>query len=203
MNRPENDLPASGRLDFVRGAANVTIRSEPGMEDLYRARFGGPEPDVRVDDGTVTVEYPRTLNPLGWRKRSADFALNAGVSWRIAVGGGGLSGLVADLGGLRLDSFEVGGGASGVELELPEPSGTVPVRVDGGASDLTVRRPEGVAASVRVGGGASKLALDGQRLGAVGGETRLESPDYSSATDRYEVVVTGGANNLKVSSYVG
>jgi hypothetical protein len=187
-----------GRLQFVRGAANVTIRADPGMGDLYRARFGGPEPDVRAEDGTVTVRYPRTLNPLDWRKRSADVALNGSIPWRIAFGGGGLSGLDADLGGLRLESFEVDGGASRVELMLPEPSGTVPIRVEGGASDLTVQRPKGVAASVRVGDGASRLALDGQRLGAVGGETRLESPDYASATDRYEVVVTGGASNVSV-----
>ena len=42
------------------------------------------------------------------------------------------------------------------------------------------------------------VVLDGQRLGAVGGETALECPDYASATDRYEVVVTGGANNVSV-----
>jgi hypothetical protein len=49
-----------------------------------------------------------------------------------------------------------------------------------------------------VGGGASKLALDDQRLGAVGGETILESGSYTGATDRYEITVSGGADNVSV-----
>ena len=190
----------SGRLEFVRGAANVTLHVGSGMEDLYRAHFDGPVPDVGAEDGAVTVKYTWTLHPFDWRRRGADIALNAQVPWRITVRGGGVSRLDADLGGLRLDSFEVEGGASRVELTLPDPSGTVPIRIDGGASNVTVRRPVGVAARVDVGGGASKLALDGQRLGAIGGETRLESPDYAGDTDRYEIIITGGANNVAVGT---
>ena len=190
----------SARLEFVRGAANVTLHVGSGMEDLYRARFDGPVPDVGAEGGAVIVKYTWTLHPFDWRRRGADIALNSQVPWRITVRGGGVSRLDADLGGLRLDSFEVEGGASRVELMLPDPSGAVPIRIDGGASNVTVRRPEGVAARLHVGGGASKLALDGQRLGAIGGETRLESPGYANATDRYEIIITGGANNVAVGT---
>jgi hypothetical protein len=189
----------SARLEFVRGAANVTLHVGSGMEDLYHARFDGPVPDVGAEGGAVTVKYTWALHPFDWRRRGADIALNAQVPWRITVRGG-VSRLDADLGGLRLDSFEVEGGASRVELTLPDPSGAVPIRIDGGASNITVLRPEGVAARVDVGGGASKLALDGQRLGAIGGETRLESPGYAGATDRYEIFITGGANNVAVGT---
>jgi hypothetical protein len=194
------DSVKSGRLEFVRGAANVTLHVGSEMEDLYRARFDGPVPDVGAEGGAVTVKYTWTLHPFDWRRRGADIALNAQVPWRITVRGGGVSRLNADLGGLRLDSFEVDGGVSRVELTLPDPSGTVPVRVFGGASNLTIIRPAGVAARVDVGGGASKLALDGQRLGAIGGETRLESPGYAGAKDRYEIIITGGANNVAVGT---
>jgi hypothetical protein len=188
----------SGRLKFVRGAANVTLHVGSGMEDLYRARFDGPVPDIGAEGGAVTVKYTWTLHPFDWRRRGADIALNAQVPWRITVRGGGVSRLEADLGGLQLDSFEVEGGASRVELTLPGPSGTVPIRIDGGASNVSVRRPEGTAARLHVGGGASKLALDDQRFGAIGGETKLESRDYAGATDRYEITITGGANNVAV-----
>jgi hypothetical protein len=190
----------SARLEFVRGAANVTLHVGSGMEDLYRARFDGPVPDVGAEGGAVIVKYTWTLHPFDWRRRGADIALNSQVPWRITVRGGGVSRLDADLGGLRLDSFEVEGGASRVELMLPDPSGAVPIRIDGGASNVSVRRPEGVAARLHVGGGASKLALDGQRLGAIGGETRLESPGHAGATDRYEIIITGGANNVAVGT---
>jgi hypothetical protein len=189
----------SARLEFVRGAANVTLHVGSGMEDLYHARFDGPVPDVGAEGGAVTVEYTWALHPFDWRGRGPDIALNAQVPWRITVRGG-VSRLDADLGGLRLDSFNVEGGASRVELTLPDPSGAVPIRIDGGASNVTVLRPEGVVARVDVGGGASKLALDGQRLGAIGGETRLESPGYAGATDRYEIFITGGANNVAVGT---
>lgn len=140
-----------GQLEFVRGAANVAIHADPEIEDLYRAHFEGTVPEVDARNGVVTVKYPWTLHPFDWRKRKANVVLNARVPWRIVVGGGGLSKLEADLGGLRLSSFEVEGGASRVERKLPEPSGTVPVRVDGGASDVTILRPAAVAACVQVG----------------------------------------------------
>jgi hypothetical protein len=35
-----------------------------------------------------------------------------------------------------------------VRLELPAPSGVVPIKIGGGASDLQIHRPAGVAARV-------------------------------------------------------
>lgn len=203
MNDARNDFVAplgaatTGRLEFVRGAYNLTIHPDASTADLYCASFEGTAPDVRVEDGTVRVEYSRTWNPLDWRRHSADIALNAAVPWGVEVRGGA-SEIKADLSGLRLESFEIDGGAHNVELTLPEPSGSVSIRIEGGANILSVRRPGGVATRVHVENGASKLALDNQRLGAVGGEVSLESHDYAGATNRYEVVVTGGANNVSV-----
>lgn len=168
------------------------------MNQLYRIRFEGTVPDVGVEGGVVTVEYPRFGWRKTWRKIGADIALNGSIPWRISIGGG-LSELDADLGGIRLDSFEVEG-ASRAELTLAEPFGTVPVSIDGGAVNVTIRRPEGVAASILVGGGAGKLALVAQRLGAVAGKTRLESPSYASATHRYEITISRGASDVAVIS---
>lgn len=188
-----------GHLQFVRGAANVTIDSEAAMEDLYRARFDGPLPEVHARDGAVTVRYPRTFHPFDWRKLAAEVVLSGSIPWQIEFRGG-LSGLDADLSVLRLGSFEIVGGASGVALTLPRPSGTVSVRVTGGASDVTIHRPAGVAARVRVGRGASKLVFDDQRFGAIGGATRLQSLDYEEAVDRYDIEVSGGASKLTVDA---
>ncbi len=209
MNGARNNVPRSkaystplgsvtdGRLRFLSGASNVTVHTDPSTADLYRARFEGMVPGVRVEGGAVAVEYPWTLHPFDWRKRGADVVLNGSIPWEIGFGGG-LSRVHADLSGLRLDSFSASGGVSRVELLLAEPSGKVSIRFDGGASHVTIRRPKGVAACVLVGGGASKLALDDQHFGAIGGETRLESPDYAGATDRYEITITGGASNVTI-----
>ena len=205
MSDARNELAAplssatAGYLKFVGGADSVTIRADvSAAEDLYRARFGGTVPSVHAEDGAVGIEYPRAWNPLNWRRYSADVALNARVPWRIAVDGG-VSGLDADLSGLRLESFGVDGGAGDVDLMLPEPSGTVSIRIEGGVNNLCVRRPRSVAARVHVEGGAGKLALDGQRFGTDVCEATMESPSYAGATDRYEIVVGGGANSVSVS----
>jgi hypothetical protein len=188
-----------GRLQFTRGAANVVLRADSSMDDLYRARFDGPPPEVHARDGAVTVRYPRTFHPFDWRKRTAEVTLNPAIPWQIEFHGG-LSRLDADLSVLELGSFEVTGGASGVAVTLPRPSGTVSVRVSGGASDVSIHRPEGVAAGIRVGRGVSKLAFDEQRFGAIGGETRLQTIDYDGAADRYDLEVTGGASELSIDT---
>lgn len=188
-----------GRLQFTRGAANVTLRVDSSMGDLYRARFDGPPPEVHAQDGAVTIRYPRTFHPFDWRKRAAEVTLNPAIPWQIEFHGG-LSRLDADLSVLELGSFEVTGGASWVAVTLPRPSGTVSVRVSGGASDVSIHRPEGVAARIRVGRGVSKLAFDEQGFGAIGGETRLQTNDYGGATDRYDVEVTGGASKLSLDT---
>jgi hypothetical protein len=188
-----------GRLQFTRGAANVVIRADSSMGDLYRARFDGPPPEVHARDGAVTVRYPRTFHPFDWRKRTAEVTLNPAIPWQIEFHGG-LSRLDADLSVLELGSFEVTGGASGVAVTLPRPSGTIAVRVSGGASDVSIHRPEGVAAGIRVGRGVSKLAFDEQRFGAIGGETRLQTIDYDGAADRYDLEVTGGASELSIDT---
>jgi hypothetical protein len=190
---------SSGRLMFARGAANVTLSVDPLMEELFRARFDGPLPEVHAQDGDVTIRYPRTFHPFEWRKRAAEVTLNGSIPWGIEFRGG-LSGLDADLSGLGLGSFEVIGGASKVAVTLPRPSDTVTLRVSGGASNVTINRPAGVAVRVRVSGGATGLALDDQRFGAIGGETRLQTPDYEGAADRYDVEVSGGASGLTVDA---
>jgi len=128
---------SSGRLRFARGAASVTLRVDSSTGYLYRARFDGPLPELHALDGTVTIRYPRTFHPFDWHKRAGEVTLNGSIPWQIEFHGG-LSRLDADLSVLRLGSFEIIGGASGVAVTLPRPLGTVSVRVSGGASDVTI-----------------------------------------------------------------
>jgi len=83
-------------------------------------------------------------------------------------------------------------------VELPKPVGTVAVVIIGGASNVAIRRPEGVAARLRISGGTTNLKFDHRSIGAAGGEPDLRDREYDGATDRYDVAVTGGANNLSI-----
>jgi hypothetical protein len=190
----------SGTLTVTGGVAQLTLRADGAMPELIRARFDRPRPRLRVDGGTVEVHYPRP--PLlswlaNWRDEPAFATLNATIPWRIALRGG-LSKFTGDLGGLSLSELTVAGGASDVSLTLGRPTGTVPIRVGGGASNLSIRRPSGVPVRLRIEGGVSRLVFDTTQIGAAGGPIRWESPGYAEATDRYEIVVAGGASRLTV-----
>jgi DNA-binding MarR family transcriptional regulator len=188
----------SGRVVFANGASRLILRAASGMDDLYRARFEGPVPKVEVADGTVTFRYPRRFSGLfEWRSRSGEVTLNAAVPWEVEVRGGAYR-VEADLSGLRLTSFVLTRGLSDVDLTLPEPSGVVPVRLSGGASEVNIRRPAGVEARLSMKGGVSKLTFDEQSFDAVGGTLRLQSPRHREAPDRYEIEVSGGASKVTV-----
>jgi DNA-binding MarR family transcriptional regulator len=194
------DLVTKGRLVFERGALDIYVGVDPAMGDRVRARLEGPASQVRAQDGTITVrQRPRRLPSLSRDERANEILLNGSIPWEVEVRGGA-SNLVADFGGLKLDSLEIKGGASQVALTLPPPSGTIPLRVLGGAEGLTIRRPKGVAARVRVNRGMSGLVFDEQRHGAVGGETSLQSPDYDGAADRYDIEVSGGVSGLTIEA---
>ena len=187
---------------FVSGASNVTIHADPSMEDLYRARFEGQVPIIRVQGGTIStvdVRFPGFGQRDFWLERPSEVALNASITWHIEVRGS-VSRLTADLHEVRLGSINLAGGASRTEIMLPRPSGTVSVRILGGASNVTVHRPEGVAARVHAGGGATNLTFDERHLGAIGGDVNLQSPDYDDAANRYDIEVMGGANNLTIDA---
>ncbi|MEI6726566.1 MAG: MarR family transcriptional regulator, partial [Actinomycetes bacterium] len=188
----------AGRLEFTRGASAVTIRADAELQDLYRATFDGPAPDVMVSGGTILIQQRRRLMPFG-RTQAADVTLNPAVPWTVTLKGG-MWQLTADLRNLRLESLTVGGGASDVEIWLPVPSGSVAVVVSGGASSVRIHRPSGTAMRAAISGGASQLDFDGQRTGGVGGRNVLESPGFDAATDRYEMRFSGGASEVTIDT---
>jgi hypothetical protein len=177
------------RLVFSRGVSHLTVRTDGSMQDLYRARFEGKVPDVRAEDGTVTVRYRPSLH----RTRGV-MTLSERVPWSIKVAMG-MSNVAADLKDVELTDVEVSGGVSKVEMTLPHPKETVRIRIGGGASNVELLRPSGVPVRVRVGAGASKLAVDDFR-----GEGKIdwESPGWEAAEGRYDIEVGAGASKISV-----
>jgi len=189
----------AGRLEFTKGASAVKIRADAELQDLYRASFEGPAPDVSVSGGTVVIQQRRRLLPFG-RTQKADVALNPAVPWSVSLKGG-MWQLTADLRELRLSSLTVGGGASDVVLWLPAPVGTISVVVSGGASSVNVHRPAGTAMRAVMSGGASQLDVDGQSVSGFGGRNVLESPGFDAAADRYEMRFSGGASQVTIDTF--
>ncbi len=188
-----------GTFVFSSWASRLVLRGDAGMTELYRAHFKGMTPEVRVDGGTVTIRNPRRLRTLFGSNQEAEVALNAAVPWRIELRNGA-SDTTADLRGLTLAGLEIRGGASSVTLELPTPTGTVPVRIDGGAAGIIINRPPGVEVSIRVKGWAAHLVFDDQTFDAVSSDGRLQSPGYPNTDRRYDIEVNGGASGVIVTT---
>jgi hypothetical protein len=188
-----------GVLELRRPHRHVTIDAAT-MDALCRASFDGKPPKAQSQEGRVTIEYPRfALGRLFAPARRTEVELNAALPWSIHISGG-LGDSIFDLHAVRLNALQLDGGVGEVRIMVSRPAGFVPVRINGGASKLTIVRPEGVAASLRVARGASRLIFDGERYGAIGGETRLESRDLEAANGRYDIEVTGGASRLTIST---
>ena len=189
-----------GRLVVSTGVSRLHVHADEAMNELYRARFEGLLPDVKAKEGVVTIRYPRHLGILDWRQCAAEVMLSVAVPWWIVIKGGA-SEITADLGKVNLAGLEVKGGLSMIRLELPVPSDVVPIRISGGASEVTVRRPAGVAARVHLKGWASEFVFDGQSFSGVGNDVRLQSPDYAAPAPCYDIEVSNSASQVTITTF--
>ena len=201
-----------GSLVFLSGAPKIVVRGDPALTELYRARFAGPVPRMRVRGGVVTVAYPRfgwfdwRAQVAGqqidasahWRKDTGEIALNCAIPWSIELRGG-VSRWSSDLRLLRLESFELRGGAGKMEFQLPRPQGVVPIRIGGGINRVSIERPLGVATGLSVLGGVSEIQLDGEKIKG-SGPISMQTPGADSAVDRYEIQVGGGAGKIQITA---
>jgi hypothetical protein len=191
-----------GKLAVISGVPKITIVSDASMPQLLRAHFERPTPDVNVKDGEVRIRYPNysLLNWLVyWGQPLADLMINATIPWSIAVHGG-VSRFVADLSQVQLFGLELRGGVSHLWASLPEPVGTMAIRIDGGVSDTALHRPANVPVRIQVQGGVSSMTLDEQHFGSMGGKSLLATPDYNQAANRYDIQISGGASNISIIS---
>lgn len=187
----------SGRLVVSCGISRLSVGTNEEMGGLYQARFEGPIPGVKTKDGVVTIRYPRRLLGMGEKQGQAEIALSVAIPWRIAIQGGAEE-AVAELGGLNLAGLEIKGGFNTIRLDLPTPSGMVPIRLAGGASEITVRRPTGVAIRINFMGWASELVFDGQTFGVAGNISQLQSPGFDPTGPGYEIEIKSYVNKVAI-----
>lgn len=193
---------ATARVEV--GGAVITMQGSSSIgDDLYRAHieYSGSKPDVSLDtsSGEVQISQSSTSGFLFQSRRFVlTLQLNASVPWSIAVDSGAASD-VFTLSTVHVMSIDVNTGASKEDITLGHPSGTVPIKVNGGALTVNVHRPPGAAASVSVSGGAASLRFDGRQSKSVGTLT-AQTGDYDHASDRYQIQVDGGASTVTVDA---
>jgi len=191
-------------LDLSYNAATVDIRAGSLGDSLYQAHVDYPgsenPPTISLDreSGTLEIRESASFVPFrlfGSSRRHLLVTLSDRIPWAIQVGGGATN-LRLDLGGLQLSKLQVSGGANRLDAHLPSPKGTVLIDVSGGASNLTLRAPAQSEWRVAVSGGVSAVTINGSSSGTLGGDFQRQSPGYDSATNRFDIQISGGASRV-------
>jgi hypothetical protein len=126
--------------------------------------------------------------------------LNAAVSWRLDFAAG-TERTVANLRGGRVAAIDVAAGSDVIDLTLPRPRGTVPVRLAGGASQFLLRLPAGAPVRVTTGGGAGEVSLDGATHTGVAGGSVFATPGWAPGAPEFDVDAPAGAARVSVSRW--
>ena len=75
----------------------------------------------------------------------------------------------------------------------------VRISITGGINNLELHRPPGTPIRLAIDGSVGSLTLDRMAHGAIAGRIRKESSDWSNASDRLDVSVSGGVSHVVVS----
>jgi len=193
-------------LDLGYNGATVDIQAGSLGDSLYQAHVDYPgsddPPTISLDreSGTLAISETSGFSPLrlfGAARRHVVITLTDRIPWTIRISGGTANAHL-DVRRLQLAKLEISGGASRMEAQLPSPKGTVLIDISGGISNLTLRAPVGAQWHVAVSGGVSGLRINGSLYAAIGGDFQQQSPGYASASDRFDIEISGGASHVDV-----
>ena len=201
---------AVSRGDLTRAALKVTAGTP--FLDVSMGRLGDTLLRVTTPDGAPVrpvlsgsqLIVLSLAGATGPNIRGSGYAvkvvLNSAVTWSLDLAGGTQRTQV-DLRGGKVAGVAVMAGSAVLDVSLPRPSGTLPVLLAGGVSQFRLSLPGGVPVQVAVGGGASFVSVDGQKLTGIAGGTVLTPPGWTSATSRFAVNATSGFSQLTVSRW--
>lgn len=204
-------MPLNGRtgvaLEIRSGTAilHVSVAKMPGT--LLRVSTPDSAPARPVLSGSAPVVLSLTGSGdsgAAEHDRGAPYAvtvvLSPDVLWSLEFSGG-TQRTTADLRGGKVAGIAFMAGSDALALALPRPSGTLPLLLAGGASQLSISLPGGVPARVTAGGGAAQVTVDGQSQTGVAGGTVIASPGWAAASSRLDVDATSGVSQLLVTRY--
>ncbi len=193
--------PVRGRaeagFELVSDAAVIDLRATELGDDLYRITTPAKSsvvPRAQLGAGGVRL----FLDDNGERgDASVTVLLNADVRWSMRITGGVKAG-VFDLGAAEINEVDFAGGAARIDLTLPRPDGTLPIRLSGGVNRFEVRTDQGVPVRVRTRRGAGQVKLDGRTDDGVARGASFLSPDWADSENRIDLDAVAGVGTLRV-----
>src|SRR5712692_7926537 len=183
-------------LDINYGAASIDVKAGSLGNSLYQAHVDYPggenPPTISLDRETASFS---PFHLFGGQRRHVQLTLTDQVPWSIQIGGGAAN-LHLNLRHAQLSKLEISGGANQLDAQLPTAKGTVLISVSGGANNVTMVAPAHSEWRVAVSGGVSAVTINGSSSGNLGGDFQQQSPGYGSATDRFDIEISGGASHI-------
>jgi hypothetical protein len=194
--------PLDGRrtasFELVAATTKVTVRSRDLGDDLYKitaADDSGTAPKPVLTENRVQL----MLSPDGDGAAGVvEVVLSNKVTWQLGFGGGADEQIIDFTGG-RISTLTLSGGSRRVDLALPVPVGTVPVRVTGAIEDFSISSPAGNPVRVRVDSGAKTVAAGERTLRDVEPGSTLTPKDWK-VPNRYDVDAASRVTLLTVKS---
>lgn len=186
------------RSYHVTGGATALVEAHSANPNLRVRTSGTTRANVRLDQVSSGFVRSESSDDVQIRLPS-----DLPTSITINVGAGEFD---IDLSDVRLTEGRVNMGASSMRFVLPKPtSGNVDIRLNGGASTVTVVVPDGVEARVATTGGFLSLRSDNTRLGTSGATggcvacgSTIETSGYSTATNRVTLTISAGMSTIVV-----
>jgi hypothetical protein len=193
--------PLGGRktasFELLAGVNTVHVKMSNLGQDLYRISTPAdagikPSPVVRDDD--VQLQVDRDGTGTGGQ---IEVVLSTAVRWQLRFSGYAEEQQI-NLSGGKVSSVEMIAGTHKAELQLPQPSGTVPVKISGSVDQLALRSPADNPVRVKVGGGATDVVAGSRKLHDIASGSTLTPKDWKAHTDRYDVIAASAIGSLNV-----
>jgi DNA-binding MarR family transcriptional regulator len=190
------DARDTATLHLVGGGYELRIEAAPpAAPELFVARFAGGGVNVSTTGNDVTV---RSRSRLLGGTTHGSLTLNPDVCWALRLRGGSTR-ITAALRDVPVSRIEISGGSGLAEFDLGPPTTEAVVHVDGGARQLTFRRPRGTPARLSLRGRLSDLRIDGDPRGSVIAHRAVwQTPDFDDHPTRYDIHINGGAISLEL-----
>ena len=159
---------------------------------------GGPAPQLRLAGPGAPGNGLVYLSAKG--ASAVTITLSSAVSWRLDLGGGTQQ-TVANLRGGQVTGIAFTAGSDVIDLTLPRPHGSVPVRLAAGASQFLVSLPGGVPVRLTAAGGAGEITLDGANHVGVAGGSVFTTAGWAPGAAGFDIDATAGAARVAVTTW--
>jgi hypothetical protein len=203
-------LPADGRSSATLDVATGTLVLKIGVASLggtsgtllrVSTPGGTPRPQLRTAGGDSAVRSGKNALIYLSAKDASEvtITLNAAVSWRIDLAGGTRR-TVADLRGGLVAGITITKGSDVIDLTLPRPRGSVPIRLAAGANQFLLSLPSGVPVRLTAARGAGEVSLAGRDHTHVAVGTVFTTPGWAAGTAGFDIDATAGAARVAVTT---